>query len=88
MRCALRTKTTVSGTYSYYMYSCTVCFTHVFPMISAHSLFMIGANGNVRGRKEFEPSSQAAESEPLLGPHLEDYWSHGGLLGPLWRTIG
>ena len=35
-----------------------------------------------------EPSSLAAESEPLLGPHLEDYWSHGGLLGPLWRTIG
>lgn len=35
---------------------------------------MIGANGNVRGKKEFEPSSQAAESEPLLGPHLEDYW--------------
>ena len=32
---------------------------------------MIGANGNVRGKKEFEPSSQAAESEPLLGPHLE-----------------
>ena len=53
-----------------------------------HSLFMIGANGSVRGKKEFEPSSLAAESEPLLGPHLEDYWSHGGLLGPLWRTIG
>ena len=49
---------------------------------------MIGANGSVRGKKEFEPSSQAAESKPLLGPHLEDYWSHGGLLGPLWRTIG
>ena len=49
---------------------------------------MIGANGSVRGKKEFEPSSLAAESEPLLGPHLEDYWSHGGLLGPLWRTIG
>ena len=30
------------------------------------SLFMIGANGNVRGKKEFEPSSQAAESKPLL----------------------
>ena len=49
---------------------------------------MIGANGSVRGKKEFEPSSLAAESESLLGPHLEDYWSHGGLLGPLWRTIG
>ena len=47
----------------------------------------IGANGNVRGKKEFEPSSQAAESEPLLGPHREGYWPHGGLLGPLWRTI-
>jgi hypothetical protein len=36
---------------------------------------MIGANGSgsVRGKKEFEPSSLAAESEPLLGPHLEDY---------------
>ena len=45
---------------------------------------MIGASGIVRGRKEFEPSSLAAESEPLLGPHLEGYWSHGGLLGPLW----
>ncbi len=33
---------------------------------------MIGANGSVRGKKEFEPSSLAAESEPLLGPHLED----------------
>ena len=44
---------------------------------------MIGANGSVRGKKEFEPSSSAAESEPLLGPHLEDYWSHGGLLGLL-----
>eukprot|EP01043_Picozoa_sp_COSAG02_P087276 COSAG02_NODE_24579_length_683_cov_2.065068_1_plen_29_part_10 len=29
---------------------------------------MIGANGSVRGKKEFEPSSLAAESEPLLGP--------------------
>eukprot|EP01043_Picozoa_sp_COSAG02_P052849 COSAG02_NODE_5757_length_4062_cov_12.533687_3_plen_59_part_00 len=28
---------------------------------------MIGANGSVRGQKEFEPSSLAAESEPLLG---------------------
>jgi hypothetical protein len=27
---------------------------------------MIGANGSVRGEKEFEPSSLAAESEPLL----------------------
>eukprot|EP01043_Picozoa_sp_COSAG02_P107118 COSAG02_NODE_43127_length_377_cov_24.061151_1_plen_36_part_10 len=36
---------------------------------------MIGANGSVRGKKEFEPSSLAPESEPLLGPHLEDYWS-------------
>ena len=54
----------------------------------SHSLFMIGANGSVRGKKEFEPSSLAAESDPLLGPHLEDYWSHRGLLGPLWRTIG
>ena len=50
--------------------------------------FMIGANGSVRGKKEFEPSSLAAESKPLLGPHLEDYWSRRGLLGPLWRTIG
>ena len=40
-----------------------------------HSLYMIGANGSVRGKKEFEPSSLAPESEPLLGPHLEDYWS-------------
>ena len=40
-----------------------------------HSPFMIGANGSVRGKKEFEPSSLAAESESLLGPHLEDYWS-------------
>ncbi len=31
--------------------------------------------GSVRGKKKFEPSSLAAESEPLLGPHLEDYWS-------------
>ena len=38
-----------------------------------HSLYMIGATGSVRGKKEFEPSSLAAESEPLLGPHLEDY---------------
>jgi hypothetical protein len=37
------------------------------------SPYMIGANGSVRGKKEFEPSSLAAESEPLLGPHLEDY---------------
>ena len=29
--------------------------------------------GSVRGKKEFEPSSLAAESESLLGPHLEDY---------------
>ena len=49
---------------------------------------MIGANGGARGEKGFEPSPLAAESEPLLGPHLEDYWPHGGLLGPLWRTIG
>ena len=49
---------------------------------------MIGANGSVRGKKEFEPSSLAAESDPLLGPHLEDYWSRRGLLGTLWRTIG
>eukprot|EP01043_Picozoa_sp_COSAG02_P032583 COSAG02_NODE_2183_length_9581_cov_22.013394_3_plen_49_part_00 len=28
--------------------------------------YMIGANGSVRGKKEFEPSSLAAESEPLL----------------------
>ena len=40
---------------------------------SSHSPYMIGANGSVRGKKEFEPSSLAAESEPLLGPHLEDY---------------
>ncbi len=39
------------------------------------SPFMICANGSVRGKKEFEPSSLAAESESLLGPHLEDYWS-------------
>ena len=38
-----------------------------------YSPYMIGANGSVRGKKEFEPSSLAAESEPLLGPHLEDY---------------
>ena len=57
-------------------------------MVEFHSLFMIGANGSVRGKKEFQPSSLAAESEPLLGPHLEGYWSHGGLLGPLWGTIG
>ena len=51
-------------------------------------LYMIGANGSVRGKKEFEPNSLAPESEPLLGPHLEDYWSiedywarSGGLLG-------
>ena len=49
---------------------------------------MIGATGSVQGKKEFEPSSLAAESKPLLGPHLEDYWSRRGLLGPLWRTIG
>ncbi len=49
---------------------------------------MIGATGSVRGKKEFEPNSLAPESEPLLGPHLEDYWSiedywarSGGLLG-------
>ena len=48
---------------------------------------MIGATGSVRGKKEFEPNSLAPESEPLLGPHLEDYWSiedywarSGGLL--------
>ena len=53
-----------------------------------HSLYMIGATGSVRGKKEFEPNSLAPESEPLLGPHLEDYWSiedywarSGGLLG-------
>ena len=46
--------------------------------LSRHSISTLGD----------EPSSLAAESEPLLGPHLEDYWSHGGLLGPLWRTIG
>ena len=34
-----------------------------------HSPFMIGANGSVRGKKEFEPSSLAAESESLLGPN-------------------
>ncbi len=37
----------------------------------------IGANGSVRGKNEFEPSSLAAESEPLLGPHLNRF------LGPL-----
>ncbi len=42
-------------------------------MSQVHSPYMIGANGSVRGKKEFEPSSLAAESEPLLGPHLEDY---------------
>ena len=47
-----------------------------------HSLYMIGATGSVRGKKEFEPNSLAPESEPLLGPHLEDYWARsGGLLG-------
>jgi hypothetical protein len=40
---------------------------------SPYSEYMIGANGSVRGKKEFEPSSLAAESEPLLGPHMEDY---------------
>ena len=39
----------------------------------AWPIYMTGANGSVRGKKEFEPSSLAAESEPLLGPHLEDY---------------
>ena len=53
-----------------------------------HAYLVIGANGIVRGKEGDEPSPLAAESEPLLGPHLEDYWSHGGLLGPLWRTIG
>eukprot|EP01043_Picozoa_sp_COSAG02_P003932 COSAG02_NODE_99_length_37069_cov_24.910957_28_plen_65_part_00 len=51
---------------------------------------MIGANGSVRGKKEFEPSSLAAESEPLLAltrrtispwrtirPALEDDWLDG-----------
>eukprot|EP01043_Picozoa_sp_COSAG02_P037415 COSAG02_NODE_2806_length_7991_cov_21.891916_1_plen_63_part_10 len=43
---------------------------------------MIGATGSVRGKKEFEPNSLAPESEPLLGPPLEDYWARsGGLLG-------
>ena len=54
---------------------------HYGRIVWSHSLFMIGANGSVRGKKEFEPSSLAAESEPLLGPHLEGYWSHGGILG-------
>ena len=56
--------------------------------VAGHSLYMIGATGSVRGKKEFEPNSLAPESEPLLGPHLEDYWSiedywarSGGLLG-------
>eukprot|EP01043_Picozoa_sp_COSAG02_P041666 COSAG02_NODE_3474_length_6681_cov_29.310696_3_plen_57_part_00 len=31
-----------------------------------HSPYMIGANGSVRGKKEFEPSSLAAESEPCV----------------------
>ena len=43
------------------------------PVPVAYAVYMIGANGSVRGKKEFEPSSLAAESEPLLGPHLEDY---------------
>eukprot|EP01043_Picozoa_sp_COSAG02_P024381 COSAG02_NODE_1330_length_13218_cov_8.247504_4_plen_50_part_00 len=30
---------------------------------------------SARGEKKFEPSSLAPGSEPLLGPHLEDYWS-------------
>ena len=62
---------------------CTVVLSRV-----QHSLYMIGATGSVRGKKEFEPNSLAPESEPLLGPHLEDYWSiedywarSGGLLG-------
>ena len=43
--------------------------------ISKHSPYMVGANGSVRGKKECEPSSLAAESEPLLGPHLKRTWS-------------
>ncbi len=39
-------------------------------LVHTSSPYMIGANGSVRGKKEFEPSSLAAESEPLLGPHL------------------
>ena len=35
---------------------------------TVHSLYMIGATGSVRGKKEFEPNSLAPESEPLLGP--------------------
>eukprot|EP01043_Picozoa_sp_COSAG02_P116010 COSAG02_NODE_52403_length_308_cov_0.665072_1_plen_57_part_01 len=44
----------------------------VRPRVSTIAHIRIGANGSVRGKKEFEPSSLAAESEPLLGPHLED----------------
>ena len=42
-------------------------------MYHTSSTYMIGANGRVRGKKEFEPtsSSLAPEPEPLLGPHLE-----------------
>ena len=45
----------------------------LYTPLHCHSPYMTGANGSVRGKKEFEPSSLAAESEPLLGPHLEDY---------------
>eukprot|EP01043_Picozoa_sp_COSAG02_P020495 COSAG02_NODE_1014_length_15195_cov_11.098105_3_plen_58_part_00 len=41
----------------------------------SHSLYMIGADGSVRGEKGLDPSSLALESEPLLGPHMEGYWS-------------
>eukprot|EP01043_Picozoa_sp_COSAG02_P038451 COSAG02_NODE_2965_length_7644_cov_1362.789927_6_plen_95_part_00 len=55
-RCALKAKTTVdismpTGTAVRYSKWMNLGSSMV------HSLFMIGANGNVRGRKEFEPSS-------------------------------
>ncbi len=57
-----------------FMNTCSTCQgTRLVPVRNGHSPYMIGANGSVRGKKEFEPSSLAAESEPLLGPHLEDY---------------
>ena len=56
--------------------------------ILVHSLSSDRCQWHCAREEGDEPSSLAAESEPLLGPHLEDYWSHGGLLGPLWRTIG
>ena len=52
-----------------------------------HSLFMIGANGSVRGKKDPSlarwppnPSRRWALTSRTIGP-VEDYWAHsGGLL--------